>query len=91
MFRSSFVLSRYAVATELLQRGHQRPALRLGGAPVRLGLDALSHAVVGRIALWRRRAIDRAELMRMSRLELSDIRLNPGDARDEASKPFWRG
>ena len=90
MFWSSSVLSGRAVAEELVPR-RQRPALRLvvgGLAPV--GPSALAHSVVGQVALWRRRAIDRAELRRMSRLELRDIRLNPADAWVEANKPFWR-
>lgn len=61
------------------------------GRPAGLGLDALARAVIGRIALWRQRAMDRAELARMSSRELRDIRINPGDAWNEASKPFWRG
>lgn len=75
-----------AAAGELLHRG--RPVV---GGSAGVGPRALSHAVVGRAALWRRRAIDRAELARSSRAELRDIRLSPGDAWNEARKPFWRG
>ena len=42
------------------------------------------------IVRWHRRAVERAELVRMSNVELRDIRLAPGDAWPEARKPFWR-
>lgn len=43
-----------------------------------------------RIALWRRRAREREELMNMSLLELSDMGVSVAEAEFEASKPFWR-
>ena len=61
------------------------------GRPAASGLGALTRAVIGEIALWNRRAMDRAELARMSRHELRDIGLNPANTWDEANKPFWRG
>ncbi len=60
------------------------------GRPGGFGLAALMCAVAGRVARWRRRANDRAELARMSRAELRDIRFNPSEAWNDANKPFWR-
>jgi uncharacterized protein YjiS (DUF1127 family) len=43
-----------------------------------------------RIALWRRRARERAELRSLTRREIIDFCPKPADAEREMSKPFWR-
>ncbi len=43
------------------------------------------------IALWRRRARDRAELAHLTERDLRDARISPITLRDELAKPFWRG
>ncbi len=52
------------------------------GRPAGFGLAALMRVMAGRVAPWRQRATDRAELR--------DIRFNPSEAWNEANKPFWR-
>jgi uncharacterized protein YjiS (DUF1127 family) len=42
------------------------------------------------LVLWRRRLRERDEIAAMSERDLLDARLPPGQARWEASKPFWR-
>ncbi len=39
---------------------------------------------------WRERSRERAQLAGLSLRELRDMGLSPGDAREEAGKPFWR-
>lgn len=41
-------------------------------------------------AEWRRRALGRAALARMSQRQLRDIGLTAADAARECAKPFWR-
>lgn len=43
------------------------------------------------IALWRRRARDRAELAHLTERDLRDARISQTTLRDELAKPFWRG
>jgi uncharacterized protein YjiS (DUF1127 family) len=40
---------------------------------------------------WRQRSCERRQLAMMSRAQLKDIGLTPGDARREVNKPCWRG
>ena len=75
MFASSRILDRSVPFPALSAAGSVRPVL--------------AH-VARRIALWRRRARERAELAGMTSVQLRDIRLNPADARARASTPFWR-
>lgn len=42
------------------------------------------------LALWRRRARERAELARLGERELRDIGMSPGTLYTELGKPFWR-
>lgn len=51
--------------------------------------DTLSR-LVRTLSLWRRRARERAQLLRLGDRELRDIGLTPADAAFLASKPFWR-
>jgi uncharacterized protein YjiS (DUF1127 family) len=56
-------------------------------APFTLSLiSRLTHA----LQALRQRERDRAELARMSRYELRDIRVSPSNRWAEISKPFWR-
>jgi uncharacterized protein YjiS (DUF1127 family) len=43
-----------------------------------------------RLGLWRRRAAERRELLRLGARGYSDIGIRADDARREAAKPFWR-
>lgn len=43
-----------------------------------------------RIALWRRRNRERAQLARFTELELHDVGLSRAIQEIEAHKPFWR-
>lgn len=47
--------------------------------------------VADTIALWRRRARDRAELAHLTERDLRDARISQTTLRDELAKPFWRG
>ena len=47
--------------------------------------DQLKHSFIE----WRRRIRSRNELMNLGDGSLRDIGLNRGDAKGEASKPFW--
>ncbi len=52
--------------------------------------DTILSRVPGTLALWRRRARERAELATISHRDLRDAGLDPGQAAFEAGKPFWR-
>jgi uncharacterized protein YjiS (DUF1127 family) len=43
------------------------------------------------VALWMRRARDRAELAQLSERDLRDARISHATLRTELAKPFWRG
>jgi uncharacterized protein YjiS (DUF1127 family) len=42
------------------------------------------------VQVWRSRIRDRADLARMTELDLRDVGLSRSEARYELSKPFWR-
>ena len=46
--------------------------------------------LVQRLALWRRRSRERAQLARFDNRGLRDIGLTPAEAAYEINKPFWR-
>lgn len=48
------------------------------------------YAATRRLRLWRRRARDRRELLRLDTRLLRDIGVTADEARCEATKPFWR-
>jgi len=48
-------------------------------------------ALTQRLAVWRRRLRDRAELAQFDNRGLRDIGLTPAEAAYEIGKPFWRG
>ena len=52
--------------------------------------DTILSRVPGTLALWRRRARERAELARIARRDLRDAGIDPGQAAFEAGKPFWQ-
>lgn len=43
------------------------------------------------LALWRRRARERRQLLRMNELQRHDIGITRLDVWREVNKPFWRG
>ena len=47
--------------------------------------------VLATVATWRRRSVERRELMHLSDFELRDFGVGRSEAINEASKPFWRG
>jgi uncharacterized protein YjiS (DUF1127 family) len=53
-------------------------------------MSAALRRVLVIIALWRRRARGRRELLRLGDLELKDIGIGRCATRVEARKPFWR-
>jgi uncharacterized protein YjiS (DUF1127 family) len=55
--------------------------------PHRAGIWAWTVAFV---ALWRRRARERRQLLEMSELQRHDIGITRVDVWREANKPFWR-
>lgn len=66
---------------------HCLPARReCGNGTVRARLCS----AVARLRLWRRRARDRRELLRLDTRLLRDIGVTADEARCEAAKPFWR-
>jgi uncharacterized protein YjiS (DUF1127 family) len=65
---------------------------RLGASRRRRhGWRAEIGGLIGRLGDWRRRALGRAALARLSERELRDIGLTPAEALWEYAKPFWRG
>lgn len=52
--------------------------------------ESILARVPGTLALWRKRARDRAELARINDRDARDLGLDPGVLAFEASKPFWR-
>ena len=42
------------------------------------------------VKAWHRRNREREELARMTRRELQDLGITPGEALKELAKPFWR-
>lgn len=72
---------RSGMASQALQRRHA-------------GLDALgdaTHWALGKLAEWRRRSRERAELASLDERTLRDIGLTRSDAEFLSNKPFWRG
>lgn len=58
--------------------------------PLGRALLGLFFAAAGTLVLWQQRLRDRAYLQRMPDYLLRDIGIDSIDARQEASKPFWR-
>lgn len=52
--------------------------------------ESILARVPGTLALWRKRASDRAELAKITARDARDLGLDPGILEFEASKPFWR-
>jgi uncharacterized protein YjiS (DUF1127 family) len=52
--------------------------------------DSILSRVPGTLALWRKRARERAELATLSARDARDLGIDPGTVNYEASKPFWR-
>lgn len=52
--------------------------------------ESILARVPGTLALWRKRARDRAELAKVNARDARDLGLDPGVLAFEASKPFWR-
>ena len=61
-------------------------------APLLLGPrpEAMLSGWRRRLAIWNRRARERAELASLSERDLRDLGLSPGEAAFESAKPFWR-
>ena len=49
-----------------------------------------AQSLAARLAAWRRRRRERAELASLTPAELRDAGIAPYDAKCEARKPFWR-
>jgi uncharacterized protein YjiS (DUF1127 family) len=47
-------------------------------------------AMLRRIALWRRRAVERRQFLAMDERALKDLGISRYDAVAEAAKPWWR-
>lgn len=52
--------------------------------------ESILSRVPGTLALWRKRARERAELATLSARDARDLGIDPGVVIYEASKPFWR-
>ena len=52
--------------------------------------EGILSRVPGTLALWRKRARERAELATLSARDARDLGIDPGVVAYEASKPFWR-
>jgi len=52
--------------------------------------ESILSRVPGTLALWRKRARERAELATLSARDARDLGIDPGIVAYEASKPFWR-
>jgi uncharacterized protein YjiS (DUF1127 family) len=52
--------------------------------------ESILSRVPGTLALWRKRARERAEIAQLSARDARDLGLDPGVLAYEASKPFWR-
>jgi len=52
--------------------------------------ESILARVPGTLALWRKRARERAELATLSARDARDLGIDPGVVNYEASKPFWR-
>ena len=52
--------------------------------------ESILSRVPGTLALWRKRARERAEIAQLSARDARDLGLDPGVLNYEASKPFWR-
>jgi uncharacterized protein YjiS (DUF1127 family) len=52
--------------------------------------ESILARVPGTLALWRKRARDRAELTKITARDARDLGLDPGVLAFEASKPFWQ-
>jgi uncharacterized protein YjiS (DUF1127 family) len=52
--------------------------------------ESILSRVPGTLALWRKRARERAELVTLSVRDARDLGVDPGVVAYEASKPFWR-
>lgn len=52
--------------------------------------ESILARVPGTLALWRKRARDRAELAKLTGRDARDLGIDPGIVAYEASKPFWR-
>ena len=52
--------------------------------------ESILARVPGTLALWRKRARERAELTKLTARDARDLGIDPGIVAYEASKPFWR-
>jgi uncharacterized protein YjiS (DUF1127 family) len=52
--------------------------------------ESILARVPGTLALWRKRARDRAELTKITARDARDLGLDQGVLAFEASKPFWQ-
>lgn len=52
--------------------------------------ESILSRVPGTLALWRKRARERAEIAQLSARDARDLGIDPGQLAYEASKPFWR-
>ncbi|MBX3497964.1 MAG: DUF1127 domain-containing protein [Alphaproteobacteria bacterium] len=52
--------------------------------------ESILSRVPGTLALWRKRARERAEIAQLSARDARDLGIDPGLLAYEASKPFWR-
>ena len=59
-------------------------------ASLRARSEILTRTLLQRLALWRLRARERAELASMNERDLHDLGLTPDQAVFEAAKPFWK-
>ena len=52
--------------------------------------ESILARVPGTLALWRKRARERAEIAKLSARDARDLGIDPGVLAYEANKPFWR-
>ncbi|MBL8675695.1 MAG: DUF1127 domain-containing protein [Rhodospirillales bacterium] len=52
--------------------------------------ESILSRVPGTLALWRRRAVERAQLATLGERDARDLGIDPGQIAYEANKPFWK-
>jgi uncharacterized protein YjiS (DUF1127 family) len=63
---------------------------RRDAIPIAHAIPSLRKKFVDAVREWRRRHRSRRDLMSLSDRDLWDMRLTRAEAKQEASKPFWR-
>jgi len=62
----------------------------LAGTDSRKSLSQIAHTLAGTLRTWRRRAVERRQLLELDSRLLADIGLTHADALAEAGKPVWK-